>query len=164
MNTFWEYFWPIAALGFVLGSILGTFGFRRRRRAFFLAGLVLAIGGTALWHGPLGAADRLSTIIESRARFVLVDWEMGQVEGKLSHGPLTRRLLLSGPADDFQRRELVRIMSTIPGVSSATWSKQDRGIPLIAEAFGVSVLGFLIGLLLAYLVELRRRYNAQWKW
>jgi hypothetical protein len=27
-----------------------------------------------------------------------------------------------------------------------------------------SLLGFLLGLLLAYLVELRRRYNAQWNW
>jgi hypothetical protein len=26
------------------------------------------------------------------------------------------------------------------------------------------VLGFLFGLLLAYLIELRRRYNAQWTW
>jgi len=164
MNTFWEYFWPVAALGFVFGSILGTLGYRRKRRAFFIAGLALAIAGAALWHGPLGAAGRLSTIIESRARFVLVDWEMSQVQGRLHHDPLTRRLRLSGPADDFQRQELVRIMGTIPGVSSATWSNQDRGIPLIGEAFGVSLMGFLIGLLLAYLFELRRRYNAQWKW
>jgi hypothetical protein len=28
----------------------------------------------------------------------------------------------------------------------------------------VSVLGFVVGLILAYVVELRRRYNAQWKW
>jgi hypothetical protein len=28
----------------------------------------------------------------------------------------------------------------------------------------VAVLGFLFGLLVAYLVELRRRYNAQWNW
>jgi hypothetical protein len=35
---------------------------------------------------------------------------------------------------------------------------------LIAEGMAVSVLGFLFGLLLAYLFELRRRYNAQWNW
>ena len=36
--------------------------------------------------------------------------------------------------------------------------------PLIVEAAAVALLGFLFGLLLAYLVELRRRYNAQWTW
>ena len=30
--------------------------------------------------------------------------------------------------------------------------------------FLIAVLGFLFGLLLAYLIELHRRYNAQWNW
>jgi membrane associated rhomboid family serine protease len=37
-------------------------------------------------------------------------------------------------------------------------------MPLIAEGAAGAVLGFLFGLLLAYLVELRRRYNAQYNW
>ena len=37
-------------------------------------------------------------------------------------------------------------------------------IPLIAEACAMSLAGFSIGLLLAYLVELRRRTNAEWRW
>jgi hypothetical protein len=72
-------------------------------------------------------------------------------------------VLLSGRADDVQRSELVRIIGSIPGVSRATWSGSG-GTPLIAEGAGASLLGFLIGLVLAYLVELRRRYNAQWNW
>jgi predicted histidine transporter YuiF (NhaC family) len=55
-------------------------------------------------------------------------------------------------------------MDRLPGVSSASWSGADGGVPLIAEACIVAAVGFLLGLLLAYLVELRRRYNAQWKW
>ena len=55
-------------------------------------------------------------------------------------------------------------METLPGVSAATWSNAGGGTPLIAEGAGTSLLGFLIGLVLAYLVELRRRYNAQWNW
>jgi ABC-type lipoprotein release transport system permease subunit len=35
---------------------------------------------------------------------------------------------------------------------------------LLVEGLFAAVLGFLLGLLLAYLVELRRRYNAQWNW
>lgn len=37
-------------------------------------------------------------------------------------------------------------------------------IPLLAEAELVSLVGFGLGLLLAYLVELRRRANAEWRW
>jgi hypothetical protein len=35
---------------------------------------------------------------------------------------------------------------------------------LILEGTAVAIVGFLLGLVLAYLVELRRRYNAQWNW
>lgn len=163
MNVFLNYFWPIAAFGLLSGAILGSIAFRRQRNALIGVGIAVALAGAALWHWPLGAADRFATKVESIAVFVLGDWEMSQVQAHLHSEPLTRRLMLSGPADDFQRTELVRMMSTIPGVSSATWS-DDGGWPLILEAAGVSVLGFLLGLLLAYLVELRRRHNAQWKW
>lgn len=162
--TLWEYFWPVIGLGFAAGAIFGTIAFRRQSYVFLAAALAVALGGAALWHGPAGAADRLTERIEPFARTVLVDWEMGQVQARLSRAPLSRRLLLTGPADGFQRSELVKMMSTIPGVSAATWSPGDRGIPLIAEAAIAALLGFLVGLLLAYLVELRRRHNAQWRW
>ena len=163
MNAFWSYFWPLFAVGVLFGGAFGTLALRKRRHALLWIGGGLSIAAAALWHGPLGAADRFTTKVESVAEFVLVDWEMGQVTARLHRGPLTRRLMLSGPADDFQRSELVRMMSTIPGVSTATWSRSG-GWPLILEAAVASVLGFLLGLLLAYLVELRRRHNAQWKW
>jgi membrane associated rhomboid family serine protease len=35
---------------------------------------------------------------------------------------------------------------------------------LIAEGLAAAIVGFLIGAVLAYVVELRRRYNAQWTW
>jgi len=163
MNILLTYFWPVAALGLLAGAISGTIALRRRRHWMLAASAVAALAGAVLWHGPLGAAERFAAKVDSTAEFVLADWEMSQVDGRLYRQPLTRRLILSGPADDFQRGELVRIMSTIPGVSSATWS-DDGGWPLLAEAAAVSVAGFLLGLLLAYLVELRRRHNAQWKW
>lgn len=37
-------------------------------------------------------------------------------------------------------------------------------MPLIVEAFAVSLVGFMFGLLLAYLVALHRRANAEWRW
>ena len=72
--------------------------------------------------------------------------------------------MLQGEADDFQKSELVRLVDQVPGVAGTTWSGDGGGMPLIVQGLAVSVLGFLFGLLLAYLVELRRRYNAQWNW
>lgn len=163
MNPLYQYFWPALALGLALGAIGGTFWFRRSKRMAAVAAAVLALAGTAIWHGPIGGADRFSSKVEATSRFVLVDWEMPQVEARLHRPPLSRRLVLSGQADEFQRTELVRIMGSVPGVSTAGWS--DRGgIPLIVEALFACAAGFLIGLLLAYVVERRRRYNAEWKW
>ena len=37
-------------------------------------------------------------------------------------------------------------------------------MPLIVEACALSLAGFLTGLTLAYVVELRRRANSEWRW
>ena len=164
MSVWWSYFWPLIAAGLIIGAIGGSVAFRRRRQTLTLAAATaLAVASAALWHGPLGAADRLTAVVERSARATLDYYEMTQVQGRLHRKPLTRRLMLSGPADDFQRGELVRLMSQLPGVSSASWSSRG-GVPLIVESVASAVAGFLLGLLLAYLVELRRRYNAQWNW
>jgi hypothetical protein len=91
-------------------------------------------------------------------------YEMTQVTAHLHRAPLTRRLILAGPADDFQRSELVRMMGQLPGVSSAGWSVSEESMPLIAESLAVTLAGFLAGLLVAYVIDLRRRYNLQWNW
>lgn len=184
MNALWSYFWPIFATGLLAGAIAGSIGFRaprvgvsqprsvvdavraswriRRKRALGI-GLGAAVVLTLLWHGPLGAASDFSRRVEASARQTLDDYEMTQVQARLQHGPLTRQLVLSGPADDFQRSELVRIMGEIPGASNAAWAPGPR-LALVAEGLLVSVLSFLAGLLVAWPVELRRRYNAQWSW
>jgi len=164
MNTLWTYFWPILCVGLLAGGLGGLFGFRRkRRRPLIIAGLV-ALAAAATWHGPLGAADRFTTKIERQARQALDYYEMTKVTAHLHRGPLSRRLILSGPADDFQTSELARLLGQLPGVSSVSWSGRNGGIPLIAEGELAAILGFLGGLLIAYLIELRRRYNAQWTW
>jgi hypothetical protein len=166
VNALWSYFWPAIGAGLVVGIVAGAFAFRRQRRrnATLGAGLVVAIALAALWHGPLGAADRFAAAVERGIGKTMVYYQIPEVSGHLHRAPLTRDVLLSGPADDFQRPELVRLIDQVPGVASAAWSPRDGGVPLIAEGAGVAVLGFLFGLLVAYLVELRRRYNAQWNW
>lgn len=91
------------------------------RRTIFLLGLAAVIGFTALWHGPLGAGDRLASQAEASARRTLDHYEMPMIQARMQRGPLSRRLVLSGPADDFQRSELVRILDTTPGVLEVRW-------------------------------------------
>jgi hypothetical protein len=166
MSILWSYFWPCLGAGLLVGGPVGTIAFRRRsgRNVALAIGVCVSLALAALWHGPLGAADHLAVRVEHDARVVLDHYEMTQVAAHLHHGPLSRRLILAGPADDFQTTELVRLMSELPGVSSAQWTREPAGLPLIAEAFAVTIVGFLFGLLLAYLVELRRRHNSQWTW
>ena len=75
-----------------------------------------------IWAGPLGAGDRLGLEIERTAKATLEHYEMPLVTARLERSPLRRRLLLSGPADDFQQAELVRMMNEIPGVGSVRWT------------------------------------------
>lgn len=166
MSSLWTYFWPPLAAGLLIGAIVGIFSFRRTegRELRIAAGAVAAITFAALWHGPLGAADRFSSRVERQAHEALQYYEMPRVTALLHRGPLTRNLILRGPADDFQHSELARLFSQVPGVQKATWSEQDAGLPLVAEGGIASLLGLLLGLLLAYLLELRRRYNLQWNW
>lgn len=165
MNAFWTYFWPPLCAGLVSGIIAGAIGLRSRKwRIVAIAlGIATASGLVALWHGPLGGADDFAATVERSVRASLVYNEIPEVSGHLHRGPLTRQILLSGPADDFQRNELVRIIGDLPGVESASWST-GPGVPLIVEGGIAAVLGFLLGLLVAYLRELRRRYNADWTW
>ena len=91
------------------------------RRTIFLLGLGAVVGFTALWHGPFGAAEKLANQVETDARRTLDYYELPTIHAKLQRGPLSRRLILSGPADDFQRSELVRILDGTPGVLDVRW-------------------------------------------
>lgn len=185
MNAFWSFFLPLIGAGFVTGAIAISVGFRmprevakarlageavtiddtRRRRWLSLGlGLVACACAAALWSGPFGAADRLTRSIERDARITLDNYEMPRITARLHRSPLSRRLILSGVADDFQQDELARILGTLPGVREVRWMPGGGGLPLIAEAFAATLPGFLFGLMLAYLAERRRRYNTQWNW
>ena len=163
MSVLWTYFWPLFAAGLVIGVVAGRIAFAKRSKRALVAGAGLCLVAAGLWHGPMGAAGRLTASVDRMTRQALEYYEMTQVAARLDRAPLNRQLILEGPADDFQRSELARVLSEIPGVSRARWSPQFA-LPLIVEAMIAAILGFLAGLLLAYLVELHRRHNAQWNW
>ena len=91
------------------------------RLTIFAAGVAATLGAGALWHGPLGAGDRLASRADAVARATLDHYEMPAVSAKLERSPLSRTMILSGPADSFQRAELVRILREIPGVAAVRW-------------------------------------------
>jgi hypothetical protein len=179
MKELWDYYWPAITAALVIGALAGSFAFRRpiaankvglgisaRRRTAFVAGIALALAAGAIWHGPLGAGKRFAIAVERQSRRILDDFEMTKIQAELEHAPLSRTLVLSGPADDFQRGELVRIMNDAPGVGSVRWSDMRKGgtLPLIVEAELSVLAGFGLGLLLSYLLEMRRRSRAEWRW
>lgn len=172
MIALWNFYWPAVAAGLFLGALSGWFAFRgirkARRNALIAFGAAATLAVAAIWHGPVGTGQRMAEGIESRARVDLRDLEMAGVTARLDRGPLRRSLQLSGPADAFQRKELPRFMLVIPGVSAVRWgSGPSRGgpvIPLIVEAALLGLAGFLLGVLLSYLLELRRRANAGRRW
>jgi hypothetical protein len=143
VTILWDYYWPVAVLGLVIGMITGSYLYNRivvdarnqiagvdspaddrqgRRKNIFYAGLAGTLVIAALWHAAFGAGDRLAARIEAAARAELQHQEMTGVTARLERSPLRRRLVLSGPADDFQQTELVRIMDEIPGVSGVRWA------------------------------------------
>ena len=91
-----------------------------------VAGIGAVLAVTWLLHSPFGAAQRFIADVETAARAQLDHDEMLQVRARLQRDPLHRRLILSGPADDFQRREIKRRMELIPGVGEAQWAPASR--------------------------------------
>ncbi len=91
------------------------------RPIIFAAGIAATLGVGAVWHGPLGASDRLAGRANALARATLDHYEMTAVSARLERSPLSRTMILSGPADRFQRGELVRILSDIPGIAAVRW-------------------------------------------
>lgn len=83
--------------------------------------ILAVVGVTWLWHGPLGAGERLAARLEKQARAQLDRDEMSHVQARIVRDPLTRRLYLSGQADDFQRREIKRRMEALGGIGEAVW-------------------------------------------
>jgi hypothetical protein len=169
MNAFWDFYWPAITFVLVAGVITGSIAFRHpinagRRNAVLGVGLAGALAAAGLWHGPGGAGEQFANSIERQAQQVLVNYEVTQFQAHVQRSPLARTVILSGPADDFQRRELARIMEIVPGVANARWNNERSGPPLLAEVELAALLSFGLGLALAYLLELRRRYRAQWRW
>lgn len=170
MSPYLDYLWPSAAAGAVIGTAAMTIFHRRpdmarwKRWLLVDAALVAAVGASLLWSGPLGGARQFINRVESEVHETLVFYEMDKiVHARLGRAPLNRQVILEGSLNDFQKSELARIVGELPGVSIATWNYRGAR-PIVLDGALASWVGFLLGWLLAYLIEWRRRENAQWSW
>lgn len=131
-----------------------------KRNTALGTGIAATLAAAFLWHGPGGAGERFAGTIDRTMRLTLDHFEMQSVTARLQRDPLSRRLLLDGRADDFQRAEIARIALEVPGVASAHWSgprAPPRALPLLAEVMLLALASFAIGVVLAYIAALRRR-------
>lgn len=127
MTAIWHFYWPILVVAAIIGIATGIASFRvtstRKPSTFIAAGAVLAVALAFVWHGPGGAGRRFAMSIERSAQVALANYEMTQVTARLAGHPIRRTIILSGPANDFQQRQLVRILNEIPGVSRVRWDR-----------------------------------------
>ena len=129
MIALWDFYWPLFTAGLLIGLVGGSLAFRSRppeARPAIIGGIAVSLAAAALWHGPIGTGDRLAREVETAARAELVRLEMQPVTARLEREPLTRTLVLTGPADDFQRRELPNYMREVPGVGDVRWASRNQ--------------------------------------
>jgi hypothetical protein len=127
MTALWHFYWPVLIAAAVFGLVAGTMAFRTpsnfSRNPTLAGGVAASLLLMLLWHLPGGAERRLAASIERSARVTLDNYEMTRVTAKLERRPLRRTLILSGPGNDFQQLEMVRIMNHVPGVAAAKWDR-----------------------------------------
>lgn len=127
MTALWHFYWPVITAAMIFGLVAGVIAFRRppgkARYVPLGASAIAALVIAGLWHGPVGTGQRMALEIERSARIALDNYEMTQVTARLERDPLRRTLVLHGPADDFQQRELIRILNQVPGVGSVRWDR-----------------------------------------
>jgi hypothetical protein len=90
--------------------------------------LAATMATAAVYHGALGTGDAFTDRVDTTARRTLDYYELPAVQARMQRGPLTRRIILSGPADSFQRAELIRIMDNVPGVIDVKWDPASKPV------------------------------------
>lgn len=141
-------------------------------RRIFLIGIAATLAVSGLWHGPLGAGERFAATADERAARTILYNDVPESNGapifsaKMQRSPLTRRILVEGQPDDFQRSELARILNDVWGILDVSWVDKDGRfqpnvflMPLAIEAQLLGLVSFALGMIIAYLLELRRRAN-----
>ena len=139
------------------------------RKLVLALGVAAVVAETALWHGPLGAGEQMAGKIERTARRTIEHYEMPLVTARAIAASAAAAAIGTGRRFPARRagadhgRNPGRVRRSLDNPAKPGGGAGEL-IPLIVEACAMSLVGFSIGLLLAYLIELRRRANAEWRW
>lgn len=93
-----------------------------------LIGLAAALAVGAVAHGPLGRGEALVARLDAAAQQVVREAEIAGVSARMARAPLQRTVILSGPADRFQREGqgslpgLNERMLAIPAMGRVEWT------------------------------------------
>jgi len=94
----------------------------------FLIGLLATILMGWVYHGPLGNGEALLGRLEAQAKTAVAATEVPGVEVRMVRDPLTRKAVLSGPADRFQRegrgslKGIDDVVAEVEGISELEWT------------------------------------------
>jgi hypothetical protein len=94
--------------------------------AKFLIGLAAALLAGWIGHGPLGQGEAFVERLDAQAKAVIRANEL-PLQVRFERDPLSRRAILSGHADRFQREGMAGFpgiegrVAAIPGVSGVGW-------------------------------------------
>jgi hypothetical protein len=88
-----------------------------------LLGLVAALAVGAISHGPLGRGEAFVAQLDAGVQQVVRDAEVPGVTVQMAREPLSRRAILTGPADRFQREG----QGSLPGIDERVLAVPGMG-------------------------------------
>jgi hypothetical protein len=96
-----------------------------------LIGTAAALASGIISHGPLGRGQAFAGSLEARVNAEIQKAELPGVTARLGHDPLSREVVLTGNANDFQREGMGQLpgindrIRAIPGISGLRWDDND---------------------------------------
>ena len=125
-------------------------------KAKLLIGVAAALLAGWIFHGPFGRGETYASRLEAQAQAVVTEAELTEVRARVDRAPLARRILMSGPANEFQREGqgyfpgLNDRIGGLRGIAAIQWADEPprRGwpLPLLVETEIMVLIAFLAGL------------------
>lgn len=96
-----------------------------------LIGIAAALAAGLISHGPLGRGEAFVGLLEARVNEEVRTADLPGVTARLGRDPLSREVVLTGTANDFQREGMGLLpgindrIRAIPGISGLRWDDTD---------------------------------------
>lgn len=101
----------------------------------FTIGLAAALLTSWIAHGPLGRGEAFVDSLDAQAKAAIARSGLTTVQVRFDRDPLSRRAILTGQADQFQREGQGQFpginerVAAVPGVSGIVWDDNDCCAP-----------------------------------